>query len=107
MALSKKNEELRPCDNDRLAELTGNSYEAVVAASTRSKRILERRRLAFRAELEDLNIHEEEGTNDLVNSNIQDMVSRRYEMSRKPLLVALDELFDDKVKVSYEEEGDF
>ena len=101
--MAKKNLELKACDFDRLLNATGNIYESVAAVSKRSNKLLRASKLAFRAELEDLNI-KEGGDNNLVDSDIQDLVSKRYEMARKPLLVALDELMAGKLEISYEEE---
>ena len=99
----KKNLELKACDFNRLSKATGNVYESVAAVSKRSTRLLMAAKLAFRAELEDLNI-KEGGDNNLVDSDIQELVSKRYEMARKPLLISLDELFAGKLEITYEDD---
>lgn len=101
--MRKNNLELKACDLDKLEAATGNVYESVLAVSKRSSGLLENAKLAFRAELEDLNIKEDEDHN-LLDSDIQELVSKRYEMARKPLLVALDELLEKKIGVTYQEE---
>lgn len=102
MSIRKKNLELKACDFNELSGATDNAYESVLAVSKRSSRLLDNAKMAFRAELEELNIREgKEHT--LLDNDIQELVSKRYEMMRKPLLIALDELLEGKIKVSYEE----
>lgn len=99
--MAKKNLELKECDFDRLSDVTGNIYESVLAVGKRSRKLLHAAKLAFHAELEDLNIKEGTDTS-LIDSDIQEIVSKRYEMARKALLDALDELVQKRLQIIYE-----
>ena len=106
--MAKKNNELKACNFDDLLNATGNSYESVMAVGNRSKKLLHGAKLAFHAELEDLNIDvDQRDDHNLVDNDIREIVSQRYEIARKPLLKALDELMDGKLEISYEVETEF
>lgn len=101
--MAKKNLELKACDFDSLSKATNSVYESVAAVSKRSRDLCASARFALRSEFADLNI-KEGGDNNFVDSNIQELVSKRYEMMRKPLLTSLDELLTAKLKIKYEED---
>ena len=103
--MEKNNSELKACDFDALSSVTGNVYESVLAVSQRSSKLVDSAKMAFRAELEELNIKEDADHQNLLDSDIQELVSKRYEMTRKPLLVALDELLDKKITVTYQDDS--
>jgi len=102
----KKNLELNASDFDRLSNATGNVFKSVVAVAKRSKRLKEGQSVSFCGELEELNI-KEGGDNNLVDSDIQELVSKRYELVPKPSVTALEELLSGKLEISYEEENIF
>ncbi|MEM7362306.1 MAG: hypothetical protein AAF335_04855 [Bacteroidota bacterium] len=105
MAITKKNNQLKACNLDRLSEITGNMYESVIAVGNRSKKLLNGAKLAFHAELEDLNIDiEKRDDYNLVDNDIREIVSQRYEIARKPLLKALDELLNRRLEISYDQD---
>ena len=104
----KKNNELKACNFDDMLKGTpgNNVYEFTKSISERSKKLSNNARLAFYGELDDLNIDiDKSNDHNLVDSDIREIVSQRYEVARKPLLKALDELLADKLEVTYEEEA--
>ena len=103
--MPKKNLTLKACDFDQLSNATSNVYESILAVSNRSKQLQQSASLAFRAELEDLNIKEGED-HSLLDSDILGLVSKRYELAPKPLLIALEELLENKLSVTYGKDDD-
>ena len=97
----KQNPELSPCNFNELCTSTDNIYESVYAVSQRSVQLLISAKLSFRAELDDLNIVEG-ADNSIVDSDIQELVSKRYERAVRPLVLAIEELKQGKLEIIYE-----
>lgn len=99
----KKDLMLKACDFDSLSKITGNIYESVSVVSKQSRSLTTNARMALFAEFADLNI-KEGADNNFVDSNIKELVSKRYEMARKPLLSALDDFLTNQLEVTYDDE---
>lgn len=102
----KPNLELASYSFDDLCQRTQNVYKSVRMIGERANQEKVRMSVAFRAELADLSIVEGGDRNNPVDSDIQEIVSKRYEMARKPLLVAVDEMLGGKLE-DHQETNDF
>ncbi len=93
---SEENLLLAPYNLNPSTNYLGNKYKSVLAIGKRANDVRAFRKASLLEDLEDLNITdglESKGG----DSDILIMISRKYEMLQKPILVALDEFKGKKI----------